>query len=134
MQFVIAMAISLMIWPMSSGKVFPMTANSIVPGATGSVRVTKDKSNKNTMLDVKVNHLARPSSLTPSENSYLVWIRLNSGDVLKQGAIGVDKNLSGELKLETVSRDLDVFITAEQGEGVTTPSSVEVLHAHISTN
>ena len=128
------MAIWLMIWPMSSGKLFPMTANSVVPGATGSVRVTRNKSNRNTVLDVKVNHLARPSSLTPSENSYLVWIRLNNGDVLKQGAIGVDKNLSGELKLETVSRELDVFITAEQGEGVSTPSSVEILHAHISTN
>lgn len=134
MQFEIAMAILLMIWPMSSGKLFPMTANTIVPGATGSVRVQKNKDNKNTMLDIKVDHLARPSSLTPSENSYLVWIRPNGGDALKQGAIGVDKNLSGELKLETVSKNMDVFITAEQSDGVTVPSSMEVLHVHISTH
>lgn len=134
MKFTMAMAAFLMIWPMSSGKVFPMTADAVVPGATGSVRVQKNKSNKNTMLDIKVDHLARPSSLTPSENNYLVWVRPNGGDALKQGAIGVDKNLSGELKLETVSKELDVFITAEQSEGVTVPSSVEVLHVHISTN
>lgn len=119
---------------MSSGKVFPMTADSIVPGATGLVSVHKNKDNRNTMLDIKVNHLAKPSRLTPSEHSYLVWIRPNGGEALKQGAIGVDKNLRGELKLETVSKDMDVFITAEQSEGVTVPSSVEVLHTHISTN
>jgi hypothetical protein len=134
MKFVIATAILLMIWPMSSGKLFPMTADAVVPGATGSVRVQKNKDNKNTMLDIKVSHLARPSSLTPSENSYIVWLRPNGGDAVKQGAIGVDNNLNGELKLETVSKNLDVFITAEQSEGVTVPSSVEVLHAHVSRN
>ncbi len=128
------MAAFLMIWPMSSGKVFPMTADAVVPGAMGTVRVQKDKSNSNTMLDIKVDHLARPSSLTPSANNYIVWIRPNGSDAVKQGAIGVDKNLSGELKVETVSKELDVFITAEQSKGVTVPSSVEVLHVHVSTN
>ena len=41
--------------------------------------------------------------------------------------IGVDKNLSGELKVETVSKDFEVFITAEQSDGATFPSNVEVL-------
>lgn len=100
----------------------------------GTVRAYRDKDNKNTVLDIKVKHLARPSTLTPSASKYLVWIRPNGGDALKQGAIGVDKNLSGELKVETVSKDMDVFITAEQSESVTVPSSTEVLHTHISTN
>uniref|UniRef100_E6QNB6 Anti-sigma-K factor rskA n=1 Tax=mine drainage metagenome TaxID=410659 RepID=E6QNB6_9ZZZZ len=134
MKFSIAIAAFLMIWPMSSGKVYQMSANASVPAATGTVRVQKDKSNRNTMLDIKVNHLARPSSLTPSASKYLVWIRPNGGDALKQGAIGVNKNLAGELKVETVSKDIDVFITAEQGDNVTVPSSVVVLHTHISTN
>jgi hypothetical protein len=61
-----------------------------------------------------------------------VWIRPNGGDALKQGAIGVDKNLSGELTLETVAKDFDLLITAEQSNSVTVPSSVEVLRAHVS--
>ena len=96
------------------------------------MKAEKSKDNGNIKLDIKVNHLARPSSLTPSANDYLVWIRPNGGEAFKQGAIGVDKNLSGELKLETVSKDFDVFITAEQSDSVTSPSSVEVLRAHIS--
>lgn len=129
----IALAIALLaIWPLASGKEYRMTSAAGVPAATGTVKAQNAKDNGNVKLDIKVDHLARPSSLTPSANSYLVWIRPNGGEAFKQGAIGVDQNLSGELKLETVSRDFDVFITAEQSDGVTSPSSVEVLRTHVS--
>lgn len=108
-----------------------MTSGVGVAGATGIVKVQKDKDNGNMKLEIKVNHLARPSSLTPSANNYLVWIRPNGGDALKQGAIGVDKNLSGELTVETVAKDFDLLITAEQSNSVTVPSSVEVLRTHV---
>jgi hypothetical protein len=84
-------------------------------------------------LGIKVDHLARPARLAPSANNYLVWIRPNGGEAFKEGTIGVDKNLRGELRLETVSKDFDVFITAEQSDSMTVPSSVEVLSAHVST-
>ncbi len=86
-----------------------MTSGVGVPAAVGIVKVQKDKDNGNMKLEIKVNHLARPSSLTPSANNYLVWIRPNGGDALKQGAIGVDKNLSGELTVETVAKDFDLL-------------------------
>jgi len=72
----------------------------------------------------------------PSATGNWTWEfrRPNGGEAFKQGAIGVDKNLSGELKLETVSKDFDVFITAEQSDSVTSPSSVEVLSTHVSMN
>lgn len=111
-----------------------MTSGAGVPAAVGTVKVHKDKDNGDTRLDIQVDHLARPSSLTPSANSYIVWIQPNGRDALKQGAIGVDKHLSGELKVETVSKDFEVFITAEQSDSVTFPSSVEVLRAHVSTD
>ena len=132
MKLTIAMLALLAVWPFGSGREIQMTAASSVPAATGTVKVQKDKDNKNTKLDIKVDHLARPSSLTPSASSYLVWIQPNGGDAFKQGAIGVDNNLSGELKTETVSKDFEVFITAEQSDGVTSPSNVEVLRAHVS--
>ena len=109
-----------------------MTSGADVPAATGIVKVQKDKDNGNMKLEIKVNHLARPSSLTPSANNYLVWIRPNGGDALKQGAIGVDKNLSGDLTVETVAKDFDLLITAEQSNNVTVPSSIEVLRTHVS--
>jgi hypothetical protein len=132
MKITIAMLALLAVWPLAGAKEYPMTSATSVPGATGVVKVEKAKDNGNMKLDIKVDHLARPGSLTPSASSYLVWIRPNGGEAFKQGAIGVDKNLKGELKLETVSKDFDVFITAEQSDSVTSPSSVEVLSAHVS--
>jgi hypothetical protein len=132
MKITIAMLALLAVWPLTSAREYHMTAAISVPGATGTVKAQSDKDNKNVKLDIKVDHLARPSSLTPSAGSYLVWIQPNGGEAFKQGAIGVDKHLSGELKLETVSKDFDVFITAEQSDSVTSPSSQEVLRTHIS--
>lgn len=134
MKITFAMLALLAVWPFGSTREYPMTADIGVPGAAGTVKAQKAKDNGNIKLDIKVVHLAKPSSLTPSANNYLVWIRPNGGDAFKQGAIGVDKNLSGELKLETVSKDFDVIITAEQSDSVTLPSSVEVLRTHISMN
>ena len=132
MKITIAMIALLAIWPFTSAREYHMTPATGVPAATGTVKAQKDKDNGNIKLDMKVDHLARPSSLTPSASNYLVWIRPNGGEAFKQGAIGVNKNLSGELKMETVSKDFDVFITAEQSDSVTSPSSVEVLRTHVS--
>jgi hypothetical protein len=133
MNITFAVVALLAVWPFPYAKEYRMTSAVGVPGATGIVKVQTAKDNGNMKLDIKVDHLARPSSLTPSANNYLVWIRPNGGEAFKQGAIGVDKKLSGELKLETVSKDFDVFITAEQSDSVTFPSSVEVLRTHVST-
>ncbi len=109
-----------------------MTADPSVPAASGSVHAQRDKDNGNTKLDIKVHHLARPSALNPPGNTYIVWVRPKDGDAVKQGALGVNKDLSGELHVITVAKDFDVFITPEQSESVTVPSSLEVLRTHVS--
>ena len=126
------LAVSLIaIWPFSSGRDYHMTAASVVPAASGTVHVQKNKDNGNMKLDIKVHHLAHPSTLTPSESAYIVWIRPNGGEAVKQAAIGVDDNLNGELKVETASKNFVLFITAEQSESVAVPSGVEVLKTHV---
>jgi hypothetical protein len=119
-------------WPWPSGKEYHLIADSSVPAASGTVKVNRDKDNGNTKLDIKVDHLAKPSSLTPPANAYIVWVRPNGGDPVKQGAIGVGKDLKGELQVVTVSKDFDLLITAEQSDNVTAPSGLEVLHTHLS--
>jgi len=124
----------LAVWPFSSGKEYRMAGNSSVPAATGTVKVEKDKDNGNTKLDIKVDHLAKPSSLSPPATSYIVWVRPRDGEATKQGAIGVDNDLKGELKVVTTSKEFDVFITAEQSETVTAPSGAEILKTHVSVS
>lgn len=122
----------LAIWPFSSAKDYHMTADPSVPAAAGTVHAQRDKDNKNTKLDIKVEHLAAPGSLNPPASTYLVWVRPLDQDAIKEGAIGVGKDLKGEIHIVTVSRDFDVFITPEQSESVTVPSSTEVLRAHVN--
>ena len=109
-----------------------MTPGSNVPAASGTVTARDDKGNGNTKLDLKVEHLANPSSLTPPASVYIVWVRPSGADAVKQGAIGVGKDLKGELKVVTVSKDFDLLVTAEQSPTVTMPSNDEVLHTHIN--
>lgn len=121
------------IWPLGSAKEYHMTASRSVPAASGIVKVEKDKDNRNTKLDLKVDHLANPSSLTPPAEVYLVWIRPTDGaPAVKQGALRVDKNLNGELKIVTVSKNFDVLVTAEQSESADQPSGFTVLSTHVS--
>lgn len=130
-EIVIAVAMML-VWPFPSGKDYHMQASPQVPAAAGTVHATRDKDNHNTDLDIKVDHLAKPSNLTPSESVYILWVRPNDGNAMKMGAIGVGGDLKGEVHSTTTSRDFDVLITAEQSEGVTSPSGPEVLHTHVS--
>jgi hypothetical protein len=122
-----------LVWPFgSSGKAFQMQANNIVPAANGTVTVKRDKDDRDSKIDVKVNNLAAPTSLAPSESVYIVWVKPNGDPPEKKGALGLGKNLSGELHVVTTAKDFEVFITGEPGESVTQPSGPEVLKAHVN--
>lgn len=108
-----------------------MKSSDSVPAASGTVKAQKSGNNGNTELDIKVQNLARPSSLSPSENVYIVWIRTKDGTVQKKGALGLNKNLDGELKVVTVSKNFDVLVTGEQSPSVIEPTGSEVLHTHV---
>jgi hypothetical protein len=131
MKLELAMIAMVAIWPLPSGKNYRLTADPSVPAAAGTVHAERDKDNKNTKLEIKVEHLARPDSLTPPATTYLVWVRPTGGDAVKEGAIGVGKDLKGELHTVTVSKNFEVIISAEQGETVTVPSSTQVLRTHV---
>ena len=109
-----------------------MKASNSVPAAAGIVKVQRDKDNGNTKLDIRVWHLANPSRLTPPANAYIVWVRPPDGAAVKQGAIRVDKDQKGEVKLVTEAKDFEVFITAEQSESVDVPSDFQVLRADVT--
>ncbi|MGH9687977.1 MAG: hypothetical protein ACRD5K_12890 [Candidatus Acidiferrales bacterium] len=117
----------------SSGRTFHLTPGKMVPAATGTVNVTKDKDNGNLRLDIKVKHLALPGSLTPPANNYVVWLEPRGhGGPVKQGAIGLDGELEGELKTITTSKNFNVVVTAEKSEAVMSPSQTVVLEGHVA--
>ena len=133
MKGLLVMVSLLAIWPWSSSSnEYPMKASSNVPAAAGIVKVQRDKANGNTKLDIRVWHLANPSRLTPPANAYIVWVRPRDGAAMRTGAIRLDKDQKGEVKLVTVEKDFEVFITAEQSESADVPSDFQVLRADVT--
>ena len=131
MKSALVIVLLLFIWPFSSGKLYHMKGSNSVPAASGTVKAKKNNDNGNTRLNIKVHNLAKPSSLNPSENVYVVWIRTNDGTTQKKGAIRLNNNLDGQLKVATVSKSFDVLVTGEQSTSVTEPTGPEVLQAHV---
>ena len=113
-----------------AAKKFPMTAATIVPGARGVVEIDKDK-NGNTRVNMEVQFLANPESLTPPATVYIVWLQEKDGSADNQGQLKVDKKLKANFKTITPAKSFDLFVTAERDSTIKAPSGAEVLRAAI---
>lgn len=103
------------------------TTSTIVPAATGTINVKKDK-NSNYMMDVQVMNLADPKNLTPSKNTYLVWMESDDSRVRKLGQLTTSgKALKGELKTSSVAKPDEIFITAEDNADIQNPEGQIIL-------
>jgi hypothetical protein len=114
-----------------AGKRFPLTASSIVPAAKGSVEIGRDR-NGNTELRLKVEHLANPTSLTPSQANYVVWVQEKTGVPTNRGELKVNGKLEGAFQAVTPDKNFDFFITGENDGTVKSPSGPEVMRSTIS--
>jgi hypothetical protein len=111
-------------------KDFPLTASPSVPAAKGKVSVDKDK-NGNRKVKIQVQHLARPSALTPAQSDYVVWIQARGKDAENAGRLRVNDKLEGELEMTTPYEAFDIFVTGEDGSNPTAPVGPEVLRGTV---
>ncbi|GHB78297.1 hypothetical protein [Persicitalea jodogahamensis] len=105
--------------------------SSVVPAASGDVKVKKDKNN-NYQITVNVANLAEPKKLTPSRNVYIVWMDSDRSITKKLGQIKVgsgmfSKALTGEINVTEAEKPDRVFITAEDNADTMSPSTEVVL-------
>src|SRR5690242_10709396 len=121
------LALSVTAW----AKTYAFQATSIVPGATGAVEAKADKTGGNTMVTIKVDHLARPTLLTPPANEYVVWIDPEDGSPQNQGVLQVGDNEKGDLKMTTTASKFKVIVTAETEAHPKTPSNRVVLQTEV---
>jgi hypothetical protein len=121
----------LLFWPFGGSKKIDLMAGHETPGAHGTVSA-KVGPNKNTKLDVKVYSLAQPNSLTPPENTYVLWVQPPGENPKNQGQLIVDKNENAQLHTEVPYKRFKVFITAEQNPQVQMPTGPQVLSADVA--
>ena len=105
--------------------------SSVVPAASGDVKVKKDKNN-NYAITVKVMNLAEPKKLSPSREVYMVWMQSDRDLVKKLGQISVNtgmfnKSLSGQMTATETAQPNRVFITAENDAQTMNPSTEIIL-------
>ena len=114
-----------------AAKRFPLTATSIVPAAKGSVEIGMDR-NGNTELKLKVEHLANPTSLSPSQANYVVWLQDKGSGPENQGELRVNEKLEGSFETVTPRKNFELFVTGENDATVKSPSGPEVLRTSVS--
>lgn len=100
--------------------------SSIVPAATGEVKVKKDK-NENYAIDLSVKNLAPSQKLTPSKQLYLVWMEDGKNPVKKLGRLDPSSSLKASLTALSTVKPTKLFITAEDNAEVTYPAGDVVL-------
>src|SRR6185437_6181801 len=108
-----------------AAKRFPVTAASIVPAAKGSVEVGKDH-NGNTEVKLKVEHLANPTSLSPSQANYIVWLQDKSSGPENHGELKVTGKLEATFETVTPRQNSHLLATAENGGRAQSTAGPEV--------
>jgi hypothetical protein len=112
------------------GKTYHFASTKIDPSASGDIDLSKDK-NGNTNVSLRVEHLAKPTLLTPPANLYVVWFQEPGSEPENEGQMQVGNDLRGQLKTTTPLRNFDIFVTAEMDPTAKTPSDMVVLRVTV---
>lgn len=107
-----------------------MTGSPVVPSAAGNIDLDHDH-NGNTVLKIKVEHLAQPTSLAPPKSVYAVWVQPPDREPELAGELKTGKDLKGSFETSTPYKNFDVFITAEDTAHPQQPSGPVVLRASV---
>jgi hypothetical protein len=115
----------------STAATLALGSSSEVPAAQGKVRLHRTK-NGNVQIKLSVKHLASPGRITPGANVFVVWARglAPGAEAQNLGALKVDKNLNGKITAATAMPSFDLFITCEQTQTATFPTTPELLPFH----
>ena len=104
----------------------PFLSSSVVPAATGTVKVTKDK-NKNYSIQIKFKNLAPSERLTPPKNTYVVWMITDDNVTKNIGQIKVTNSLNASFETVSTFKPKQILVTAEDDPTVFYPSNSETV-------
>jgi hypothetical protein len=105
--------------------------SSVVPGADGSVRVSRDK-NKNSVINIQIKNLAEPDRLEPPRKQYIVWmvtdndLTKNIGKI-KSSRTMFNKRMEGGFETISSFTPVKIFITAEDEADIQYPQGEVIL-------
>jgi hypothetical protein len=130
-SFLAMMMILTIIFFASCATSEPFLNSSVVPGASGNVKVKKD-GNENYAIKVQISDLAAVERLENSRDTYVVWMETEKGNTENLGQLVSSRSFLSKQKvasLETISsyKPVRFFVTAENGIDVRYPNNLEIL-------
>ena len=90
----------------------PFLPSSASPAASGQVHATLDD-NGNSWVELELEHLALPGSLTPPRATYVVWAESQFGRQVLLGRLVVQKNRSAAWEGTVPFDKFRLMVTAE---------------------
>jgi hypothetical protein len=105
--------------------------SSVVPAATGKVKVKTDN-NLNYNINVQIDDLAAVEKLQSSKQTYVVWLETERGNFENLGQLisstsFLSKQHTASLETVTSFKPVRIFVTAENGLNVRYPDQVTIL-------
>ena len=104
----------------------PFLGSSVVPAATGTVKITKDK-NKNFSIQIKISNLAGPERLTPPKSTYVIWLMSGENMAKNIGQINISNSLGASFETVSSFPPSKIMITAEDDANVLYPSNSKIV-------
>lgn len=103
-------------------------ASEMVPAAKAVVQIDKSK-NENYNIELKVTNLAKPDRLTPSRRYYSVWMETKNHGTLNIGNLKVNRKSKASLQTVTPYDPIRIYITAEDKQNPSNPSTQVILNS-----
>jgi len=105
--------------------------SSVVPAATGKVKVKKDN-NKNYTIKVEIDDLAAVERLQTSKQTYVVWMETEKGNTenlgqLKSSKGFMSKQRTASLEATSPFKPVRIFVTAENESNERYPDQETIL-------
>ena len=105
--------------------------STVVPAATGEVKVKKDR-NQNYIIKLEIDDLAAVERLQTSKQTYVVWMETERGNTenigqLKSSTGFLSKQHTASLEATSPFKPVRIFVTAENESNARYPDQNVIL-------
>ena len=134
MKTIIPFTLAILVFASCAKKV-TFNPSTTVPGASGTVKIKKDK-NANYLVELRVKNLPKADNLNPPKRIYTVWMETIDNRALNIGKLDNSRSLfsrkrKGQLETTSSFRPVRVFITPEDEVAPKIPGAEPVLTTNL---
>ena len=106
---------------------YKLDAEAPTYAAQAKIKVKTNRDN-NRVMSVMIDHLAPPSRVDPSYNSYVVWIRVPGVETIRAGVLDYNsRRRRGKLEATTPHSNFEVLVTLESNSSAAMPNPNNVV-------